>query len=266
MSHYSLEQTIPILERSLAVFRPHHLELRRRLMHIGGSIVLCSIIAYMFAEKIAIQCIAPLKSASPLVHKLVYTSLPEAFVAYIKLALLTGIFFAMPYCIYQLWAFVAPGLTKKEKNLARTVVFWSTLLFFAGGSFSFFIVLPKMLTYFMSYATDGLEPLPKLGLYLTFVGRTVLTFGIAFQIPFLMVMAGKAGLVKAAYFRNKRMYFYIAIMTLSFLLSAGDIMATALLSGPLFLLYEAGIFLSALFNRKKATEKTATTDSKPQDS
>ena len=256
MANYNLEQTIPFLERSLAVFRPHHLELRRRMIHIGCAIVLCSIVAYIFSEQIAEQCILPLQNASPLVYKLVYTNLPEAFVAYIKLAILTGLIFSMPYCIYHIWAFISPGLTAKEKSIARSVVFWSTLLFIIGGSFAFFIVLPKMLTYFMSYATETLEPLPKLGKYLTFVGRTVLTFGLAFQIPFLMVMSGKAGLVRAQYFKQKRMYFYIAIMTLAFLLSAGDIMATALLSGPLFLLYEIGIFLSALFNRNKENTQT----------
>ena len=89
-----------------------------------------------------------------------------------------------------------------------------------------------MLSYFMSYANEGLEPLPKLGKYLTFVARTILTFGLSFQIPFLMVMAGKADLVQAAYFKLKRMYFYIAILVLSFLLTAGDFMATALLAIP----------------------------------
>lgn len=104
---------------------------------------------------------------------------------------------------------------------------------------------------FMSYANEGLEPLPKLGKYLTFVARTILAFGLSFQIPFLMVMACKAGIVQAAYFRQKRMYFYIAIIVLSFLLTAGDFMATILLAIPLFFLYEAGIFLSLLFNKKK---------------
>lgn len=247
----SLEQTIPALERSLAVFRPHHLELKKRTIRVGIAITLCSAIAYYFSEQIAAACIAPLQNASPLVYKLVYTNLPEAFIAYIKLALLIGIMCSMPYCIYQAWAFVAPGLTKKEKKTAGIVVFWSTFLFLTGGCFDFFIILPKILTYFMSYTTETLLPLPKLGLYLTFVARSILTFGIAFQIPFLMVMAGKADLVQAQYFRNKRMYFYIAIITLAFLLSAGDFMASALLSGPLFILYESGISLSAIFNRKK---------------
>jgi sec-independent protein translocase protein TatC len=251
MAGYDLQKTLPVLERSLEYFRPHHLELRKRLINIFGAIVFCSVISYIFAEDIAQIFIAPLFNASPLVYKLVYTNLPEAFIAYIKLALLIGIIFAMPVVLYQVWAFVAPGLKKNEKKLAGTIVFWATILFAGGASFSFFIVLPKMLVYFMSYAHEGLAPLPKLAKYLTFVARTLLTFGIAFQIPFLMVMAGKTSLVTAAYFRKKRMYFYMAIIFLSFLLTAGDFMATALLALPLFLLYEAGIFLSALFNKKK---------------
>jgi len=107
----------------------------------------------------------------------------------------------------------------------------------------------------MSYANEGLVPLPKLGKYLTFVARTILAFGLAFQIPFLVVMAGKTGIVHAEYFRRKRIYFYIAIIVLSFLLTAGDFMATGLLAVPLFLLYEAGIFLSLLFCKKEKQTK-----------
>ena len=251
MANYNLEKTIPALERSIAFFRPHHLELRKRLITVCASIIICTLVAYIFAEQIASICIAPLFKASPLVYKLVYTNLPEAFLAYIKLALLVGVMCSTPIALYQIWIFVAPGLRENEKKLAVTVVFWSTLLFVVGGSFGFFAVIPQMLIYFMSYATEGLEPLPKLGNYLTFVARTILAFGLSFQIPFLMVMAAKGGLVHATYFRKKRMYFYIAIIILSFLLTAGDFMGTALLAIPLFFLYEAGIFLSLLFNKKK---------------
>lgn len=251
MANYNLQNSIPVLERSLEFFRPHHLELRKRLIRVFISIISCTVIAYLFAEQIANLFIAPLFAASPLVYKLVYTNLPEAFLAYIKLALLVGIIASMPVALYQIWIFVSPGLRKNEKKLAVTVVFWSTLLFTGGAFFAFFVVLPKMLIYFMSYASVSLEPLPKLGKYLTFVARTILAFGLSFQIPFLMVMAGKANFVQAAYFRTKRTYFYIAILVLSFLLTAGDFMATALLAIPLFLLYEVGIFLSSLFNRKE---------------
>lgn len=251
MANYNLHNTVPVIERSLEFFRPHHLELRKRLIKVFVSIVCCTIVAYIFAEQIAGLFISPLFDASPLVYKLVYTNLPEAFLAYIKLALLVGIIASMPVALYQLWIFVAPGLRKEEKKLAVTIVFWATVLFCGGACFAFFAVLPKMLVYFMSYAHEGLEPLPKLGKYLTFVARTILAFGLSFQIPFLMVMAGKANFVQAAYFRRKRIFFYIAIVVLSFLLTAGDFMATALLAIPLFLLYEAGIFLNALFNRNK---------------
>ncbi|MFN2353868.1 MAG: twin-arginine translocase subunit TatC, partial [Desulfopila sp.] len=103
---------------------------------------------------------------------------------------------------------------------------------------------------FMSYASDRLEPLPKLGKYLTFVIRTIIAFGLAFQIPFLMVMTGRANLVSAGYFQSKRLYFYGAIAVLAFLLSAGDLMATVLIAMPLSLLYESGILLMRLFCRK----------------
>ena len=254
MANYDPQGSIPALERSLALFRPHHLELRRRLIKVVLIIISCTAVAYIFAEKIAAFFITPLFAASPLVYRLVYTHLPEAFVAYIKLAFLVGLIAGMPVALYQLWLFAAPGLKKNEKKLAITVVFWAMLLFTGGACLAFFVVLPKMLVYFMSYANEILEPLPKLSLYLTFVARTILAFGISFQIPFLMVMAGKANFVKPAYFRRKRTYFYIAILALSFLLTAGDFIATALLAFPLFLLYEAGIFLTALFARKDAAD------------
>ncbi len=242
-----------MLERAIHVFRPHHLELRRRIVKMFLAIIACSGIAYVFSEEIAVVLIAPLYEATPLMKKLVYTNLPEAFIAYIKLSLLVGLAASFPVILYQGWSFVAPGLKKNEKRLAATVVFWGTLLFLLGAYFALFGMLPRMLAYFMSYASESLEPLPKLGLYLTFVIRTVLAFGLAFQIPFLMVMTGRARLVTPLYFRSKRIYFYGAIIVLAFLLSAGDLMATLLLTIPLVLLYESGIVLMRLFPGKKTT-------------
>jgi sec-independent protein translocase protein TatC len=244
-----------MFERSLELFRPHHLELRKRIIRIFLSIIVATAGAYAFSEQIAAFFIAPLLKASPLVHKLVYTNLPEAFVSYIKLSLLIGILISFPVILYQIWAFISPGLRSDEKKLAIIVVFWASLLFTGGGVFAFFMVIPRMLLYFMSYAGPNLEPLPKFGTYLTFIARTILAFGIAFQIPFLMVMAGKAGFVQAAYFQKKRLYFYGVIIVLAFLLTAGDFIATGLLSIPLFALYEAGIFLTALLGKKRVAKE-----------
>jgi sec-independent protein translocase protein TatC len=243
-----------MFERSLEFFRPHHLELRKRIIRIFLSIIISTAVAYAFSEQIAAFFIAPLLKASPFVHKLVYTNLPEAFISYLKLSLLIGLVASFPVILYQIWVFVSPGLKSDEKKAAVTVVFWASLLFSGGALFAFYSVIPRMLLYFMSYAGENLEPLPQFGTYLTFVARTVIAFGLAFQIPFLMVMAGKVELVNSLYFRRKRLYFYGVIVVLSFLLTAGDFIATGLLSIPLFVLYEAGIFLTSLFSKKRKVD------------
>ncbi|MCX5870291.1 MAG: twin-arginine translocase subunit TatC [Deltaproteobacteria bacterium] len=236
-----------MLTRSIELLGPHLQELRKRLIKIFLAIIVCTGIAYSLSEHITRLFMAPLFQASPLISKLVYTNLPEAFIAYMKLALLVGIVASFPVILYQVWMFIVPGLKSNEKKITTLVVFWATLLFAAGAAFAFFAVLPRMLHFFMSYATQNLIPLPRFEGYLTFVARTMLTFGLSFEIPFLMVMAGKAGFIQAGYFRKKRFSFYAAIVVLAFLLTAGDFMATAMLAIPLFGLYEAGIFLTALF-------------------
>jgi len=245
-----------MLERSLEFFRPHHLELRKRIIRIFLTVTVATAVAYAFAEKIAIFFIAPLLHASPFVHKLIYTNLPEAFISYLKLSLIVGLFLSFPVILFQIWVFISPGLKSNEKKAALLIVFWASLLFTGGSCFAYFIVIPRMLLYFMSYANPNLEPLPQFGAYLTFVARTVVAFGLSFQIPFLMVMAGKTGLVKSVYFNKKRFYFYCGIVILAFLLAAGDLMATTLLSGPLFILYEAGIFLCSIFDKKTPADLT----------
>ncbi len=235
-------------------FRPHHVELRQRLIRAFLAIFISTCVAYIFIEPIAALCTRPLFLADPTLKTLVYTKLTEAFISYIKLAVLVGIMVSFPYLLYQVWMFVSPGLLKKEKRAARRIIFWATGLFAAGALFSFFIVLPKTLVFFMGYGGTNLEPMPKLGLYLTFVARMVLAFAISFEIPFLMVMATSTGLVQVNHFKAKRKYFYIAIIVLSFLLTAGDITATVLLSFPLFGLYESGIIASKVFGKKKEVE------------
>lgn len=236
---------------ALEHFAPHHEELRKRLVRSFIAIAAASCLAYLFVDRIVEFFMMPLFAAYPSLHKLVYTKLTEAFVTYLKLSLLSGTIISFPVILYQVWMFVAPGLLDHERRLAGVIVFWSTFLFAGGALFSFFIALPHILTFFMSYAGPNLEPLPRLGLYLTFVARMILAFGIAFEIPFVMVMASRAGLVKRDYFKVKRIYFYIAIVVLSFLLSAGEVTATVLLSLPLFGLYEAGIVLGRVFGKKK---------------
>ncbi len=228
----------------------HLEELRQRLLVSFAAIFLFAALSYIFAEQIARFFMTPLFLASPNLIKLVYTNLTEAFITYLKLSLLLGIIFSIPVLLYELWMFAAPGLHAGEKKTVLTVVFWATLLFAAGAGFAFFVVLPRALHFFMAFASPQLTPLPKLSGYLTFVARTSLAFGLAFEIPFLMVTAAKIGWVTRNYFSTKRKYFYPAILLLSVLLAAGDIMAAVLLCLPLFALYESGILIIKLFTGK----------------
>jgi sec-independent protein translocase protein TatC len=225
----------------------HLEELRTRILISVAAIVCLSVIAYLFVEQITALLVAPLFKAYPHMAKLVYTNLPEAFIAYLKVSLLTGLIGSFPVLLYQAWRFTAPGLHPKEKKIARQVVLWGTLLFASGALFAYFIVLPRALSFFLHFAGSQLEALPKLGGYLTFVARTSLAFGLAFEIPFLMVAAAKTGLTPPDYFQKKRKHSYLAIFILALLLAAGDLFASILLFVPLLGLYEAGCLAIRLF-------------------
>jgi sec-independent protein translocase protein TatC len=238
----------------------HLEELRQRLIVSFCAVFLFAAVSYFFAEEIARFFMTPLFLASPNLVKLVYTNLTEAFITYLKLSLLIGIISSVPILLYELWMYVAPGLHANEKKIVFLVVFWATLLFAAGAGFAFFIVLPRALHFFMGFSSSQLTPLPKLGGYITFVARTSLAFGLAFEIPFLMVAAAKVGWVKKNYFSIKRKYAYLVMLLFSFLLSAGDLMAAILLCLPLFALYESGIIIIRLFTRKADSTDTKSND------
>jgi sec-independent protein translocase protein TatC len=236
----------------------HLTELRQRLIVSFAAIFIFGALSYIFAEQIARYFMTPLFHASPSHIKLVYTNLTEAFITYLKLSLILGVICSIPVLLYELWMFAAPGLHANEKKIVLTLVFWATLLFAAGAGFAFFIVMPRALHFFLGFANPQLTPLPKLSGYLTFVARTSLAFGLAFEIPFLMVAGVKIGWIKRNYFATRRKYFYPAILVLSFLLAAGDIMAATLLCLPLFALYESGILIIRLFSGKaKAADRDA---------
>lgn len=240
--------------------RPHMAELRSRTFKSCAAVIIASITAYIFSEEITRLFMEPLAAASPALIKLIYTNLTEAFITYLKVAVLVGLIASFPILLYQGWMFIAPGLKKNEKKFAGQVVFWSTLLFAGGVAFAYFLVLPKVLGFFLGFSGTQLEPMPKLSSYLTFVARTCLAFGLAFEIPFLMVMITRFGLVARDYFKEKRKYYYPAILVLALLLTTGDLLSAILLAVPLFGLYESGILIIRIFisEKKGASPDTPT--------
>jgi len=236
----------------LSEYSADHLqELRSRLIISLLTVTLFSVTAYIFIKPITQALVAPLFKAYPELANLVYTNLTEAFFSYVKLSILTGIIFGFPVLLYQIWMFVSPGLREEERRQVLIVVLSATFLFVGGVLFSYLVVLPDMLDFFMGFARSNLRPMPKFGAYLTFVARTALAFGLAFEVPFLMVAASKTGLAAKGYFRKQRLYYYLAILGLAFLLAAGEPFSAGLLAIPLGLLYEIGILASNFMARKE---------------
>ncbi|OGQ99829.1 MAG: twin arginine-targeting protein translocase TatC [Deltaproteobacteria bacterium RIFOXYD12_FULL_55_16] len=232
-------------------FAGHLRELRNRVLVSFLAILVATLAAYAFSEQLVRLLMVPLVQGHPELARLVYTNLTEAFVSYLKISLLAGIMVGFPVCCFELWMFIAPGLHRNERRMAKTVVFWATALFAGGVVFAYLVVLPETLAFLLGFAGEQLEPLLRLDAYLTFVARTSLVFGLAFEVPFLMVMAVKAGIVARGYFARQRKYFYLAILALAFLLAAGEVLSAILLAVPLFGLYEAGILISRSVKGKR---------------
>lgn len=245
-------------ENPLAEFFGDHLkELRQRVLVVFCAVLLFSATAYYFAESIAFYLIQPILSAAPEIKGLVYTHLTEAFISYLKVAVLAGLVASFPVACYELWMFVGPGLKRKERRTALVVSFWATSLFLGGALFAYFVALPEILAFLMKAAGPQLQAKPRLDSYLTFVARTVIAFGLAFEIPFLMVAAGRTGLVARRYFVEKRWISYGGILVAAFLLTGGDPLGAVLLALPLAALYETGIIMTMLFCRKKVEDQSA---------
>jgi len=233
-----------------AFFRDHLRELRRRVTISFAAVLLFTVLAYVYSDPLTAFLLRPIFQALPHLKGLVYTSLPEAFIAYFKVSFLVGMAAALPVIFYEIWMFVSPGLRAGERRVAMLVVLWATILFVAGALFAYLVVLPQVLQIMLGAAGERLLARPRLDDYLTFVARTVLCLGLAFEIPFLMVAAGKIGLVSPGFFRGKRLISYGALLTLAFLLVAGDFLSALLLAVPLALLYELGGLAVLLLYRK----------------
>ncbi len=224
----------------------HLRELRQRAIVSCCAVAVFSVVAYAFSEQLTAFLLRPIFEALPNLKGMVYTNLPEAFLAYLKVSVIFGVVASLPVICYEVWRFVSPGMEASERRLAMTVSFWALLLFVGGALFAYLVVLPRVLVFMLGLAGHRLHPLPKLGAYLSFVIRTVLAFGLAFEIPFLMVAAGRSGLVAPGHFRAKRWYSYGGIAFMAFVLVGGDPIGTTLLAAPLILLYEAGVLLTRL--------------------
>jgi len=233
----------------------HLEELRKRLIYSFLSIGVAFGISYAYIKEIVEILMRPLVRALPAGSSLVFTAVPEAFITYLKAALLAGVFFSFPFILYQIWAFVSPGLYEREKKYIYPYLFVSTIFFVAGALFCYLIVFPVVFRFFLSFATNDIRPHPAIKEYLTFTIKLLLAFGLLFQWPALILFLSRMGVVSSKTLAKNRKYAILGIFVAAAVLTPPDLVSQLLLAGPLLVMYEGSIWMAKFFGKKEEEDQ-----------
>ena len=249
------DQSKPDLDESKAPLIEHLIELRQRLLWSVAALTVAFLISIFFADEIFGILVRPLTDAFPAGEgKLIYTKLYEAFFVEIKVAMFAAFFLAFPIISNQLWAFVAPGLYAKEKKAFLPFLIATPLLFMAGASLAYFIVMPTAFRFFLGFEgpVGGLqqEALPAMGDYLSLVMQFILAFGVCFQLPVLLLLLNRAGIVTRQQLKGIRRYMIVGAFALAAILTPPDVVSQLMLGIPLILLYEVSLLIMWFTDRK----------------
>jgi len=221
----------------------HHIEeLRKRIIFCIFAAILAAAVSYYFAGRLISILTKP-------AGKLVFIQPQEAFTSYLKISIICGFFISLPFLIYQIYAFIRPALTKKEKQSAIFYGYTGFLLFIIGAGFAYLVVLPYALRFLLSFGGHNLKPMISVGSYLSFLTIMLLSFGAVFELPAVIVFLTKIGIVTPGLLRRNRRYVLLVIFIVAAVLTPPDVFTQILLALPLLLLYEISILLSRMVKR-----------------
>ena len=244
-------------------FTSHFVELRERLLRSLIFIFIIFIISYIFAEQIYNFLVDPYANAvkdEDTSRRLIFTALHETFITYIKVAFFSAIFLGSPVLLIQIYKFIAPGLYKNEKKAILPYLISTPILFLLGGLLVYYLVMPLAIKFFLSFETLGSNTtLPiqleaKVNEYLSLIMRLIFAFGISFQLPILLNLLARIGVVNSEYLKSRRRYVIVIIFALAAILTPPDPITQVGLAIPLLLLYELSIFTVRFIEKKKAKE------------
>jgi sec-independent protein translocase protein TatC len=232
----------------------HLLELRDRLIRAMIAVALVFMPCAFYSNDIFTFVAKPLIEKLPKGTTLIATSVMSPFTTPFKLSFFVAAFVAMPYILYQLWAFVAPGLYRHEKRFAVPLLVSSILLFYIGVLFAYFLVFPVMFQFFTSATPKGVAMMTDIGSYLDFVLVMFFAFGLAFEVPVAVVLLVLTGIVRLEKLKENRGYVLIGIFIIAALLTPPDAVSQCIMAVPMYLLYEGGLLMARILLRMKGAE------------
>lgn len=234
-------------------FINHLLELRDRLLRTFIAILIVFACLFPFSEQLYLYISEPIRSFLPESSTMIATEVASPFLTPFKLTLILAVYLSMPFILYQLWAFIAPGLYKKEKRIVLPLFFSSVILFYAGMAFAYYVVFPLVFMFFTSVAPEGISVMPDIRAYLDFALKLFLAFGLSFEIPIAVVILSWLGTVNPDNLAKKRPYVFVLCFILGMLLTPPDIISQILLAIPMWLLFEVGILFGRMVKPKEQT-------------
>ncbi len=237
----------------------HLIELRKRLMHATGAVLLVLIALMVYpGQNVIYDLLAqPMMSALPQGTKMIATGVVAPFLVPLKVTALAAFLIALPLVLYQIWAFIAPGLYQHEKRLAVPLVVGSYLLFLIGMAFCYYFVFGTVFKFIAGISPTSITPAPDVEQYLAFVTTMFLAFGITFEVPIVVIIMVKLGFVTVAKLKEIRSYVIVCAFIIAAVVTPPDVTSQIMLALPMCLLYEIGILLAPLVEKKKTPEELA---------
>jgi sec-independent protein translocase protein TatC len=232
----------------------HLLELRTRLLRAVIAVAIAFIPLAFFANDLFTLVAHPLIERLPEGTSIIATSVVSPFMTPLKLALVSALFVVMPYVLYQIWAFVAPGLYRHEKRFAMPLFLTSVMLFYVGVAFAYYIVFPLMFSFLTATAPEGVRMMTDMASYLDFTLLLFFAFGIAFEMPIATVLLVSTGLVKVETLRKNRGYVLLGIFVVAAFLTPPDAISQSFMAAPMYVLYELGILLAVFLRRRRTAD------------
>lgn len=238
-------------------FLSHLIELRDRLVRALIAIIIVFVCVFPWSSNLFDLLAHPLMLALPEGTKMLATGVVTPFLIPVKVALMVAFAIALPYVLYQGWAFVAPGLYSHEKKFVMPLVIASTALFFAGVSFCYFFVFGVVFKFVYSIAPQSITVAPDIENYFNFVIGMFLAFGVTFEVPIAVILLVKLNMVTVAKLREIRPYVIVGAFVLAAVVTPPDVLSQVMLAIPIWFLYEAGIIVASLISRPKSTEESS---------